>query len=403
MDRGKLLKNILSGSLLLGACLLGERAQATEQATENEMADDFWTRDLGLPASEMEFFKHQIEEGCEPASKLYWAIRLHSETVVKRLLEEGADPNEIMFPRCIPSMSEMPLEEAIGSGDIKIVQILLDHGADVNGVRTYRGLEEDHESTALGKAVSSGEPEIMKVLLAHGANPLWKDLQNRTLLHKATSRLSIYNHSMQIIGLLLDLGLDPNSRDDGGQVPLVNLIGKILLETDCCYCFVWEREHEKLSRSQARENRDSIESACQGIDYAFKILKLLVERGANIRAQDDDGNTLLHLAIPAYFLSDDGVKIYMYQHLNIRLLEELIKLGTDVNLANNEGETPLDLLIDRRDRLENEYDRAEKLLRKHGATAKDDRPGSPNPTKKIQTRGNGEDSESKGEIAETVE
>ena len=58
-----------------------------------------------------------------------------------------------------------------------IVQLLLEHGADVNA-------EDNHYSTPLHLATSS-DPEIVQLLLQHGADINALDQRHRTPLHLA--------------------------------------------------------------------------------------------------------------------------------------------------------------------------------------------------------------------------
>jgi ankyrin repeat protein len=69
-------------------------------------------------------------------------------------------------------------------------------------------------------------------------------------------------------------------------------------------------------------------------------VRLLAEAGANVNAQDKDGNTPLHET----FLTD--------------VEEELLKLGANVNARNNDGETPIFTTVD---------DKAIPLFIEHGA------------------------------------
>jgi ankyrin repeat protein len=302
MDGGKFLRNILSGSLLLGTCLLSTIIQAAEGDT--------------------------LED------KLVWAVHTGDKASIQHLIGEGADVNKIIFFKT-RIIETTPLWEAVTRGHLSILRLLLEQGADVNQKKEY-----DYEPTILHHAVS--------------------------LLH----------HRPQVIKLLLDNGANPNAKNSEGEAPLVYLI-KYLNAVNNLYGPCEKKDRKSF----------------QYIRNAFMVLKLFMEYGADIHTQDILKNTLLHQAVPHY-----------YERPNLKLFEELIQLGVAVNIENFEGKTALDLAIEQReclgDRdLRNKYDQVITLLRKHGATAKDDRPRSPNPTKKIQTQGNGED----GEIAEKIE
>jgi ankyrin repeat protein len=89
------------------------------------------------------------------------------------------------------------LQAAATRGDEKIVQILLEYGADVNitGGRYY---------TALHAAVSKKDESIVRTLLEHGADVNARGGSCGTALHTARSR---YNNRA-CIDLLLEYGAE---------------------------------------------------------------------------------------------------------------------------------------------------------------------------------------------------
>ena len=96
----------------------------------------------------------------------------------------------------------------------QVVDLLLQHGTDVNGEvneryprqQTYLLLELSHGDRA--------SPGVVKLLLNHGADTDFLDAQDRTLLHVASAT------SPSVISLILDSGEDVMAVDNEGNTPL---------------------------------------------------------------------------------------------------------------------------------------------------------------------------------------
>lgn len=133
--------------------------------------------------------------------------RTHSVTAIEDALKNGANPNVVFNLGDNGTFHRTPLEIAAGNGNVKAVQLLLDHRADPNTVCT-RG-------TALHAAVESGSEEIIDLLVQHGANvntpgshgesPLF------TMVEMGKSR---------IVAHLLSLKADVNLKDYAGHSAL---------------------------------------------------------------------------------------------------------------------------------------------------------------------------------------
>lgn len=88
-----------------------------------------------------------------------WAGADDKLAVVRALLARGADPNRTDLG------GDMPLVKAASSDDVRIVALLLDHGARIN-----HGLaERDGSSTALEIAEVAANTKITRLLLQRGA------------------------------------------------------------------------------------------------------------------------------------------------------------------------------------------------------------------------------------------
>ena len=214
------------------------------------------------------------------SSLLPTAIESGSKDACKLILEQqGTDPNG-------PD-PETYLMVASANGNLEIVKLLVEFGADINRFHENLG-------SALILAVVSDHLEIVKYLLEHGA----------------------------------DLTL----ADENGYTPLI------------CSAFYgnYETFKELYTKDQNiyQEAKDGLTvflAACtsNNVDLVNKLIKL----GANITEVDFNNYNSLHLA--AANIESLPVLIYLLE--NVENLDEIL------NAKNNDGKRPLDLIIEHTD------------------------------------------------------
>jgi len=158
--------------------------------------------------------------------------------VVKLLIERGANVRVQSKPG-----GWTPLHSAAESGHRDVAALLLKSGADVNAIDKIRG-------TPLSLAVWRGDTELTKLLLASGASPA---MAKRECLYGAA-----YAGYTDIVGLLTEAGAEVNAR-----------VGR------------FEQTALHVAARAGYEN----------------IVGELIENGANINAKSKKGETPLALAI----------------------------------------------------------------------------------------------------------
>ena len=129
------------------------------------------------------------------ATPLWLACTEGRSRMVKRLLRSGADPNIAL------RMGETPLMAASRAGNAEAVAALLAGGADAHASEPSRG------QTALMWAVAELHPKVVQVLIDYGA-----DIEARSKIRRL-----VWNTGS-------DGGRDPGSiveQDDGGFTPLL--------------------------------------------------------------------------------------------------------------------------------------------------------------------------------------
>ena len=102
-----------------------------------------------------------------------------------------------------------PMHVAAQNGHVNILSLLLENGADLEGL-------DDYIMTPLHRASWVGRLDAVRFLLDHGANIQARDRDGWTPLYCAV----LTENNIQVVQFLLDRGADVNARDDGGRTPL---------------------------------------------------------------------------------------------------------------------------------------------------------------------------------------
>lgn len=224
--------------------------------------------------------------------EIHEAARAGDVEKVKALLK--ANPDLI---RLKDSNESTPLTWAVLGGQIDVVAVLLEQGADID------------ESGALHAAANRGQKEIAKLLLDRKANPNAKDRNGMTPLGWAAIR------GDEIIAeLLLAKGADVSAKDRQGNSPIF-----------------WagtngQTKVAKLLLAHKANPDEGLWGAASGANP--EVIEMLLEGNANIHMRGDGGKTLLHRA--ASSPRDSRV-----------VVEALLKHKADIEAKDDLGETPL--------------------------------------------------------------
>lgn len=185
------------------------------------------------------------------------------------------------------------LADGVRSGDLKIVQILIDAGAILN-YRTEGG-------TPLIAAAGTGDLKIVRYLVEAGADPnMWIDSDG----YSSPLSTAVYWGYQEVCDYL---------------IPLITNLEEVEYA---------RRELPKaIIRKQRRENKQlqRFFEAVRDTDTAT-VRKLATTGGVNINSFDEDGRTALHSAVGWG---------------NLKMIQLLAELGADLNLPDEGGETPL--------------------------------------------------------------
>ncbi|KAJ5825417.1 hypothetical protein N7474_002555 [Penicillium riverlandense] len=232
----------------------------------------------GLLLSES-LYKRNIKAG---ASALLWCAEKGVESTARQLLSLNANINvRSSF------YEQTPLTLAVQKRHYSIVELLLDHKADVN-------LSETSNATALHSAAENGDEKMVHILLRHGA-----DINSTNHFAETPLCLAAYEGHCGVINILLDHGA---------------IMGFPNLDMDHLAYECWfpplhaaVEEFEEGNKSTAA-------------------LELLISRGAEVDMLDGNGETALHWA--ASFGAN-------------AMVQALLDHGADINRPNIDGKTAL--------------------------------------------------------------
>ena len=193
-----------------------------------------------------------------------------------------------------------PLHLAAGRGHLEVVKYLVEKGADVNARNKYGWTPLHCAIEIYGGGIAHFE------IVPAGEN---------TFELKEKKREA---SSGEIVRYLIKNGADVNAKDNEGYTPLYYAI--TLEDMESAHILI---------ENGSNVNERTEESTLFHILVAkgnLELVKLAVERGANINARDKDGLTLLH-----YALAGRKTRIFKY----------LVKKGADIHVRDIQGLTIL--------------------------------------------------------------
>ncbi|KAI8960598.1 ankyrin repeat-containing domain protein [Daldinia sp. FL1419] len=270
-------------------------------------------------------------------------------------------------PHAVDNNNHGALYYALIAGDnAAVVQELLTHKPKLDII------EEETGTTLLGFAIK--DPPVVKLLLEAGADPDFTSTSGLSLINYATAL-----GMSEVVKILIDQKANINHRDKHGWSPICNAVGyirdaslvRILADAGANLRDTvggWSLIHFTLTDKSTdilkillefgksidlnqRNGSNETPLLAAGNDANIECLKLLVKAGANINAQNNDGDAPLSIAIwrgmPEYFnllLSQDDIDVNIYSerwgsplHVACRSTQvdsvsALIRHNIDVNL-----------------------------------------------------------------------
>ena len=210
----------------------------------------------------------------------------------------------------------MDILEASKTGNLDRVRELLDSGVDIE-------TKDEHDHTPLYNAVDNQNVEIVKLLIKRGAN-----VNAQGYDYWSVFDIANYRVNDEIINLLIWTGKISHENIESG------LVYKKLGVTEKVEYAIRDNNLERV-----RQLLDIIPiNYKRTLVVAFEdnqnidIIRLLIEKGADVNNTDIDGNTVLH-------------KMLSNQINRIDIADLLIQNGFDINSLNERGESIISLAI----------------------------------------------------------
>lgn len=205
-----------------------------------------------------------------------------------------------------------PVSIASERGHLKLVQYLVEHGADVNQQSGY------DDATPLDKASYFGFFEIVRYLVEHGADINARNKDGKTPLMHACER-----YRSDIVKYLVQHGANVNSKDKYGS-SVLHMVAQIgPLETVQLLV-----DHGADVNIQNNNGDSPLYFAT--LKHDLNIMDYLLANGADINVKTTGGMTPLHLASLLGDLAD---------------VQYLVKKGALINAKTSSGKTPLQLAV----------------------------------------------------------
>jgi ankyrin repeat protein len=240
-------------------------------------------------------------------------------------------------------VARTPIVAALNNPNIKIFQAVLSRGADIAMAGRCESMPLLHVAAKI-----KSNPEYLDVLKSYGcAVHERRDIDGGTALHQA----ACFNGSLPVFNWLIENDIDINAVDNKGNTPF-HIAASLNSSPEVIEWFFEHGADETMETMFDGRKYTAFEAAVRD-NPSLHILKVFIDKGADIHNTGDKDMTPLHIAV--------------FYNPNPEIYQWLALRGADLNAPDCDGDTPLHLAVKAKAK-----DRIQWLLQ-HGAD-----PGSMN-------------------------
>ena len=266
---------------------------------------------LIIPVLSVNEIKNNNDELCYKEAGLDTLVFGRCYRSVLDELQKGADVNQL-------EVGESALTIAVSNNDIKMVNLLIAHGAKVH----YECAAYPCYSPYI-MALYDGLLEIVKIFIENGAPVNLLIKQPFGGLYSSTLFRAVQSGNVKLVKYMVDQGADITGFGGHNPVlaidtlPVLNYFIRKKMKLDAIYEDSGDTLLHVLSDKGAFDWEEG---------ERRKVIKRLISIGFDINILDFSGRTPLYASVLGN---------------NIETVKLLVKLGADINLADERGLTPL--------------------------------------------------------------
>ncbi len=211
-----------------------------------------------------------IQEATHSAQQLMNAAAAGNVEQVKKLLDDGANPNA-------RRQGVSAFAAAAQNGHVHVVELMLDYGSDVN-------LKDADNSTPLSWAAFAGKIEVVESLICHGA----------VIDAKASDGLmpvarAIMSNQVEIVEMLLQHGANPNAMAAFGETSISLLSSALCLKNTIISDIL-------IGFGADVNNKNCLPLVAAISTRDISAIKFLIARGADVNKIGNNGDAPLVFA-----------------------------------------------------------------------------------------------------------